>query len=415
MDENKTTEIQTSEEPVTTDDKKTEELENNKTEKAPVKKSKKGLFIFIILLIIALAVAAYFVFFKPKSPAAGTSAEIQQMTELTQEVQGMENEIKQKENQIFKNMNEYKDKTGGQSLGVNTLNLNDEEKKLLEQRIADEKDNSVKSLLQDILEKNKEIQDLKEQITEIEKKLPVPHVVKKGESHFKIAMDFLVNEKGVEKKRAQELIEKTALLDTLVPGFKIYNFYTGEEYGTAVTQGTAPVSPNTIIRQAKKQLVDARDEAISQRDQLATEIQELEAKRDEILSQLETLTQEKESLMGKVSELNLEVNSFYYLIDTEKNLKNSEILKGGFLRSTKLKDISPELFKKSMDLRANTQITISGAELGIEKIKSIAIFPKLFIENTDYSIEIAPDKLTATFTILSVPKFKNQRLVISIN
>lgn len=75
-------------------------------------------------------------------------------------------------------------------------------------------------------------------------------------------------EKKLEKKRAMELVERTALFDELVPGFKVWNFYTGDEYGTSVTQGTARISPNTLIRSAKKKLVDARDEAISERDQL---------------------------------------------------------------------------------------------------------------------------------------------------
>ncbi len=171
----------------------------NEKPNVPEKKSKKGLYIFIILLILVLAAATYFLFLKKeKIESRGGSAEIQQMQEMTQEVQGMETEIKQKEGEVLKKMDEYKEKSGGQSIEVNALNLSKDEKQILEKRIADEKDVSVKSLLQEILDKNKEIQELKDKVAEIEKKLPVPHIVKSGENHSKIALDFLVKEKGLE-------------------------------------------------------------------------------------------------------------------------------------------------------------------------------------------------------------------------
>lgn len=393
-------------------EEKTTIIESQKNEPKPKKKS-WGIIIAVIVIIAALVVLGYLLFLKPK-PLDEQAAKIQEMQELTQEIQGLESDMKKKQDDIFSLMNKYKQKTGQPFLGVNPLNLNDEEKKLLEQKIKDEKDVSIKSLLEEINDKNDEIRGLQEKIKEIEALLPVPHIVKSGETHAQIAMDFLVKEKNVDKKQAAELIERTALYDMLVPGFKVYNFYTGDEYGTSVTQGTAPISPNTIVRQAKKKLVDARDQAISQRDKLAEDIKMLEEKRAELIQQLDMLANEKANLINKVSELNVQVNSLFYLVDTESSLKKKGILKGGFLRSTKLRDVSPEHFVTSMDLRADTEITISASELGIEKIKSVTLFPKLYKEGTDYKVEISTDKQTALLTFLDIGKFKNERLVISI-
>lgn len=393
-------------------EEKTTIIESQKNEPKPKKKS-WGIIIAVIVIIAALVVLGYLLFLKPK-PLDEQAAKIQEMQELTQEIQGLESDMKKKQDDIFSLMNKYKQKTGQPFLGVNPLNLNDEEKKLLEQKIKDEKDVSIKSLLEEINDKNDEIRGLQEKIKEIEALLPVPHIVKSGETHAQIAMDFLVKEKNVDKKQAAELIERTALYDMLVPGFKVYNFYTGDEYGTSVTQGTAPISPNTIVRQAKKKLVDARDEAISQRDKLAEDIKMLEEKRAELIQQLDMLANEKANLINKVSELNVQVNSLFYLVDTESSLKKKGILKGGFLRSTKLRDVSPEHFVTSMDLRADTEITISASELGIEKIKSVTLFPKLYKEGTDYKVEISTDKQTALLTFLDIGKFKNERLVVSI-
>lgn len=371
------------------------------------------LYVIIILLIAAMAVMGYFLFLK-KEPAIESSGQIRQQIQLTEKVQGMETEKQNKENEIFTLMDEYKEKTGQEIIGINPLDLSDEQKELLEQRIRDEQDVSHKALLEEILEKNKEIRELNEKIAEIEKLLPKPHVVLAGENHYQVAMDFLVNEKKVEQKRAAELVERAALFDTLVPGFKVWNFYTGDEYGTSVTQGTADISPNTLIRRAKKQLVDARDEAISQRDNLANDIKVLEEKRDEIIKQVDTLTNEKTNLIGKVGELNEQVNSLFFLVGSQRELKDKGILKGGFLKSTKLKDVSPEHFTKSMDLRTENQVVISAEEFGLRKIKKVIVYPEFYKEGKDYKVEIAPDKMSAALTILDAAKFKNERMVISI-
>lgn len=407
MDEEKTTTLEPAERPDT-------------QEIPPVKKTKsesrKNMLMYIIigLLVVVLVVMAYFLFFQGKrGVSSGGAAQIRQMQEMTQEVQQLESDVKEKKDEIFSLVDEYKEKTGEASLGVNALELGENEKKILEERITQEKDVSVKSLLQEILEKNNEIQELNAKIAEIEALLPKPYIVVKGDNHYKVAMDFLVNEKGVEKERAMELVERTALFDELVPGFKVWNFYTGDDYGSSVTQGTASISPNTLIRQAKKKLVDARDEAISQRDQLAENIGTLEEKRDQLITQVDSLSTEKENLIGQVSELNVEVNSLYYLLDSQNNLKKKGVLKGGFLKSTKLRDVTPGLFSKSVDMRTQTQIVFSAADLGLRKIKKITLFPKFYNEGKDYKIEISGDNLTAIVTILDTAKFKNERIVIS--
>ncbi len=423
MSEEKTTVIEQSEEPE--DDDREEGAEDQTmaethgdTKPIKVVKTRKPflLYLVIALLAVALAVMGYFLFFKGKggTPSGQGAAQILQMQEMTQQVQEMESDVKEKQDEMFSLAEDVKQKTGEPSLGVNVLDLSEDEKKVLEKRIGEEKDVSVKSLLQEILDKNNEIEELKTKIAEIEALLPKPHVVVKGENHYRVAMDFLVNEKGLDKDKAIELVERTALFDELVPGFKVWNFYTGDEYGTSVTQGTAPISPNTLIRRAKKELVDARDQAISQRDQLTEDIKVLEEKREQLITQMDSLTKEKENLIGQVGELNEQVNSVFYLVDTQGNLKKKGVLKGGFLRSTKLRDVSPELFTSTIDLRTQAQITVSAAELGMKKIKGIDLYPNFYKQGTDYKIEMSGDKQNAIITFLDQEKFKNVRLVISV-
>ena len=310
---------------------------------------------------------------------------MKQMEETVQQIQQLESSIQEKQNEVFTVLNDYKKKTGEDLPEVNIMNLSPEQKKVLEDKIKNEKDVSIKSLLQDILDKNNDIQNLNARVQELETLLPKPHMVEKGENHYQIAMNFLLNEKGVDKARAMELVERTALFEPIVPGFKIWNFYAEDEYGTFITQGTAPISPNQIQRKVKKELVDAKDKAIAEKDKLQSDINEMETRRTELISQLDLLNQEKQNMLVKMSDLNDQnqemqtaLNSVYFAIDLRKNLTEKGIIKGGFLRSTKLQKVDPTLFDKSLDLRGEPKITVAAADFQLGKIKDITIYPSYF-------------------------------------
>lgn len=249
---------------------------------------------------------------------------------------------------------------------------------MLEQQIAKEKDVSVRSLLKEILNKSDEISELREQIAQIENRLPRPHIAQKGESHYQIALAFLVSEKGLEEEQAQKLLKRTALFDQLAEGFKVWNFYNGDEYGTSVTQGEAQFSPNVFVHRAKKKLMDDRDKALSERDQLAEDIKCVQEKQVVADAQLGQVTREKENLAIQVVNLNRRVNSVYYRLDSLKTLKKKGILKSGFLSSAKIKDISSEHFNQSIDLNSSNELVISAEDLGIKKIKDVVLFPRFY-------------------------------------
>jgi hypothetical protein len=382
------------------------------------KKSKKGYYIIGALLVVIL-VLVFFVFKGKKEPQA--SPKMKQMEETVQQIQKLEAGIQEKQNEVFTVLSEYKKKTGKDLPEINIMNLSPEQKKVLEDKIKNEKDVSIKSLLQDILDKNNDIQNLNVRLQELEAMLPKPHVVEKGENHYQIAMNFLLNEKGIDKTRAMELVEKTALFEPIVPGFKVWNFYAEDEYGTFITQGTAPISPNQIQRKVKKELVDAKDKAISEKDQLQNDITEMEARRNELISQLDLLNQEKQNMLVKMGDLDLQnqglqtkLNSVFYILDLHKNLEQKGVIKGGFLRSTKLQKVDPEMFNQSLDLRGDAKITISAATYMLSKIKDITIYPGYFKINVDYSVKYDENNQNVTITIMEVKKFKSEKIAIAI-
>jgi hypothetical protein len=384
----------------------------------PEKKSGKFYYVFGALALVIILLA-YFLFKGPAGPKA--SPKMKQMEETVQQIQQLESSIQEKQNEVFTVLSEYKKKTGEDLPEVNIMNLSPEQKKVLEDKIKNEKDVSIKSLLQDILDKNSDIQNLNARVQELETLLPKPHMVEKGENHYQIAMNFLLNEKGVDKARAMELVERTALFEPIVPGFKIWNFYAEDEYGTFITQGTAPISPNQIQRKVKKELVDAKDRAVEEKDKLQSDINEMEARRVELISQLDLLNQEKQNMLTRMSDLNDQnqemqtaLNSVYYALDLPKVLTEKGIIKGGFLRSTKLQKVDHTLFDKSLDLRGEPRISVSAAALQLARIKDITLYPAYFKSGIDFKVEMDETSQNATITFLDVKKFMSEKIAIAV-
>jgi len=384
----------------------------------PEKKSKK--FYYVIgALALVIVVLAYFAFKGPSGPKV--SPKMKQMQETVQQIQKLEDGIQQKQNEVFTVLGEYKKKTGEDLPEINIMNLSPEQKKVLEDKIKSERDVSIKSLLQDILDKNNDIQSLTARLQELEAMLPKPHVVEKGENHYQIAMNFLLNEKGVEKTRAMELVERTALFEPIIPGFKVWNFYAEDEYGTFITQGTAPISPNQIQRRIKKELVDAKDKAVAEKEKMQGDISEMEARRTELISQLDLLGQEKQNMLTRMSDLNQQnqemqtaLNSVYYAMDLRRNLMRKGIIKGGFLRSTKLQKVDFAMFDRWLDLRTEPVIAIHAADFGVSSIKDVTIYPSYFSADADFKVEFDETAQNATITILDVKRFKNEKIAIAI-
>ncbi len=393
--------------------------EKSNTRKIISGKNSKLLFFFTTILLLILLIIGYFIILDNKNSFSDNR--IGQMSSLVKKVRGLEENIQSNQNDILSLVGEYKKKTGKNLPTLDVINLSEEERLLLEEKINTESNVSIKNLLAEILSKKSEILELNMHIKNIEKFLPKPHIVTEGENHYQVAMDYLINIKGIEKKEALDLVERTFLFEPLIPGFKIWNFYSNGEFGSFISQGSASISPNTIHRREKRKLTDARDSAIEERDILAEDIKELRDKRDDILLQISSLNNEKKHLLERIEELNLEnssivrsVNSLHYIIDTKKNLVRGGVLRGGFLKSLKLQAVSPELFTNSVDLRSEKEIVFNIEGLNIQKIKRIRVFPKFYKSHIDYEVIFGKDNKSALLKILDRDKLKNERIVISL-
>lgn len=139
------------------------------------------------------------------------------------------------------------------------LGLDKDQLKKVQEMIEKEQDLTYRGLLTQIVEKDRQILKMTSDLEDLKDRLPKPHVVKAGDSHHKIAFDWLTKEKNVPKEKAFKLLEETALIDEVRDGFNIWLYYDDQEevFGTFVTQGTAKISPNQFKYGIRKMQLDA--------------------------------------------------------------------------------------------------------------------------------------------------------------
>jgi hypothetical protein len=363
----------------------------------PVGKKPKGLYFTIAALVITVIVLGFIllktVFHKedmeqtvPAETNEIAAVNMQTVQPRLMEIRDLETNLHQRQQEVASLFSDYKDKVGADIPSIDILNLSEQEREILQKKMDQEGDVSIQSILKDILKKEAEIIQLKGKIEKIEAVLPSPHIVTKGETHFVIAFNYLVKEKGVPEDKAKEIIDKTSLFDDLLPGFKVWNFYSGREYGSFVTQGSAAISPYEAKQRVRQRIIARRDKALKQ------------------LSNKEK----------KEKEYQKQINSLHYRLDSKKNMIDNGILEQKLFKSAKLKDVTPENFNLSVDLRETDTIMISAADFGLKRIKKVNLYPRFYKEGNDYEIIISKDKQTARLIIRDKEKFKNERIAVSV-
>lgn len=172
------------------------------------------------------------------------------------EINEKQRDIFEKSGEVSTMMREVQKRYPDQKITFDTsLGLSKEQEDQLVSLISQEKDVTFKGLLEKIVSDKKEISNLQEEIKKVQEQLPKPYAVKRGDSHRKVAMSYLTDIEGLDKKTAQELVDQVALVDEMVPGFNIWLYYNKDSkvFGTFVTQGSAKVNPNKIRYSIRKE------------------------------------------------------------------------------------------------------------------------------------------------------------------
>ena len=347
------------------------------------------------------------------TPAALPAAEQKSLEQLAADVDAAQQREAAATTQFAAALDQYR-KAGGDTPANLGADLTPEQRQAFVERIQQERGNR-KQLLQDILDRDTQIDTLKAEIEDIKKKIPNTDsfVVKEGQRHDRIAMDFLIK-RGVPADKAYGIVSQTNLYDALVPGFRVWVLYNASngQFGTWVTKGSAKVSPLdhqrklTELLQTELQAVKAQSEEL--RTQLGTVSEELTTAKQEV----ETKVAEVETARTAAEEAERQrvatENTVSYLVGSKKQLQDAKIIDRGF----KLQRIDLPNAQSINLLETDALPEITAADCRLKKIKKVTIAPRDFVPTRDYQITIAPDQLSMTLRIVDKEKFKRARLFV---
>ncbi len=216
-------------------------------------------------------------------------------------------------------------------------------------RLKNEQNIGVIPMLDEIISLNDEIVGLDKQISDFSESFDQPYQVKDGDTHFQLAMDYMVSVKGVPQEEAGDFILPAGLWDELEVGFLIYFYFDSKRLHTSVHQGEASISPMKFKkkldqrRQAKFKLVS---------DSLQRVVLEKEGINDSLsghIAELDIDIAFKAGLIDSLTKSNLEIlkqkaktqaerdsldkihNSISYAVVSQRELKKKGLYGGGFL------------------------------------------------------------------------------------
>jgi hypothetical protein len=302
-----------------------------------------------------------------------------------------------------------------------TLQLTDEQKNALEERIKAEKNSSYQALLQEVLDKDKELKTLNEKIGRLRAVLPRPDLAKANDSHYGLAMRFL-RRKGVPEEKAKALIARVLIVDKLAPGFEVYHFYNNGVYGSWVSQGKAGITPTALQAEEKAKIESERDVAKEKSTKLEEEVADLTAQKAQITADLDALRIEKTNMIKAIEALSAtseaqmaRLSSLHYLVGNRKALeKDGVIVVPVFAKDRAGANWSDGAFTKALDLRAKDTLTLSAADAGLQKIAKISVIPGSLVKDKHYTLTLSEDRTTATVKLLVKDRFLNEKVVFAL-
>lgn len=301
----------------------------------------------------------------------------------------------------------------------------DEQRDVLDQMIAQEKDVSYKSLLEKIVADRNTLQQLQEKVMRLEQSLPDQFAVaRKGDRHHDLALNYLTNDAHLDADKAKGLLKQVDLSDELVPGNKVWFFYDQgrDTFRTYVTQGEAGQSPLAVRRALQRKLITERDQALTARDEAATArdaaqaaVNDLQQVKSRLEADVAGLRQNKADLQASVDRLSHDLafqqNSLFYHAANVRELKTQGVVTPVRKR---LHDMKPVRFDTALDLREKTTITFTPDAFGLARIDRVRLLPPIYQEGRDFTVETSKDSGIAKVTILDPDLFKGKEIVFAV-
>ena len=310
---------------------------------------------------------------------------------------------------------------GDLRFAADPLLLTEDQKKALEARIRIEKDTSRQGLLREILEKDAELRILNDHLVDLKAALPAPEIARPNDSHYGLALRFLKSH-GHSDAEARKALSRVIISERLAPGFEVYHLYANGEYGTWVSQGTASITPRSLARQNPNPLIGERDQAVAVGRRLQRELQALESQKLDIEQEIAAIQAERAlvlegqaRLQSKNAEQLARLNSLHYLVGVQDTLeKEGTIEVPLFGKDQSGPNWRDAAFTQHLDLRTSHTLLIRAQDLGLRHIAKVSVVPGSYTQGEHYRLSLSGDRQTATVELLTLPRFKNDKVVFAV-
>lgn len=373
------------------------------------------------LIILIAIIAVLLIIFRVKPPES-EHPHISEQQQLVQQIETLNQKLSQTEDDLRRVITRYS-KEDPQLFHdeLSHLQLTQEAQDFLSQMLEKEEGISYEEIVQQVIDRDREISALRRERERLLALLPQPDIVEEGDNHYDLAMRFLIERQDLSPSEAQKFLERVALFDHLLPGFVVYHFFDGIDYGTSVLQGTAKQSPNFIKERFMNQLIREKNEAIEMQKQLANELQELEIRKNMLYSQISALETERQNILEALDQISLlskeqdiMLSSLYYYAGSVSKLKDDGIISVSIFGKPSLKNIEIIEDFKLIDLDMADRIIINAEEIGIKRIQRIHVLPDLFEQGKDFTINLAPDGSVFEICVLNKKRLKLEKIIIAV-
>ena len=404
------------------------------------KRSHKKVVLILAALIVAvgLGIGGYFGYYAMFPKKLTQRPVPMNMEKLLVELKDARDQIDGQTHEIYNRIQQFNQKMtliGRKPVSFSQVflqGLSAEEEQALDDLVRQEKDPSYRGILGQVVEDMKKIRDLQNKVTQLEGLLPGDGVdAKPGDTHMKLAMQYLEKDKGVPESRAKELISRLNIMETnLEKGMKVHFYYDPAKdfFGTWVAQGAASHSPLALVRAKEMRLIQEKDAAIAKANTLQDEKAQLEEMRDALQKEIAELETRKAGLESTVSQLELDKtkaeesaritgeklaehqNSVWYDADLAERLRARGVLK----TVNKVENIGEVKFANNIDLSKTKSITLKPSQFGIDHISDVRIVPTYLKEGRDVGVRFADDG-TVEVTVLNEGALRGQKILFVVS
>lgn len=310
----------------------------------------------------------------------------------------------------------------GMQPNPSVIQLTESQRTLLETRVKNEKDNSTAALLQEILDRDKQIGELTSKVASLRSELPKPQIATEKDNHFAMAVRYLKG-RGIPEEKAKEIAARANILEDLQPGWQVYHQYVGGTYLTAVTQGKAVVGPTEYMHNQRAALEHDRDENMAKAKDLSDQLEGLVAQRVKVQEEVDSLRTEKTSLLAQMNDLatlsqsqKTKLNSLHYLVGQRKQLVDEGVIVVPIFAKDRMgpKAVASRFVKDLPLDEQNPEVQIQASDVGLTKISKVNVVPGSLQKDKDYTVTFAEDRKVATIRILDPERLRNDRVVFAV-